>query len=62
MSAHIEGQEFLEQIKAKQDAVKQLPGIDMKFYIPYSKVRIAGMECWSYGLVEVCRCTNIISA
>ena len=52
MSAHIEGQEFLEQIKAKQDAVKQLPGIDMKFYIPYSKVRIAGMEFWSYGWLK----------
>lgn len=49
MSAHIEGQEFLEQIKAKQDAVKQLPGIDMKFYIPYSKVTLPLVESYTDG-------------
>lgn len=40
LSAHTEGQVLIKQFKAKQDDihVQQLPGVDVKFYIPYSKV------------------------
>ena len=38
LSAHTEGQVLIEQFKAKKEEVQQLPGVDVKFYIPYSKV------------------------
>ena len=45
LSAHTEGQILIEQFKAKKEEVQQLPGLDVKFYIPYSKVgRKGGRE------------------
>ena len=40
LSAHSEGQHLLQELKAKRDVVNKLNGVDMKFYLPYSKVRI----------------------
>ena len=37
LAAHTEGRVFLEQLKAKR-TMQQLPGFDVKLYIPYSKV------------------------
>ena len=39
LSASTEGKMFMEEIKAKREMVQQLPGIDAKCYIPYTKVR-----------------------
>lgn len=39
LSAHDEGQHLLQELKAKRDVVNKLNGVDIKIYLPYSKVR-----------------------
>lgn len=39
LSASTEGKMVMEELKAKREMVQQLPGIDVKFYTPYTKVQ-----------------------
>ena len=38
LSAHTEGQHFIQELKAKHEDIQRLPGIDVKLFLPYSKV------------------------
>ena len=40
LSAQVEGQHLLNELKAKREDIKKLPGIDVKFYLPYCKVHV----------------------
>ncbi len=43
LSARTEGKMFMDEMKAKRESVQQLPGLDTKFYIPYTKVNKANV-------------------
>ncbi|XP_019849692.1 PREDICTED: uncharacterized protein LOC100636695 [Amphimedon queenslandica] len=49
LSAHDEGQHLLQELKAKRDVVNKLNGVDMKFYLPYSKITLPVNEVSTDG-------------
>ena len=62
LSVRTEGMKFIEEMKSKREkeVVQQLPGLDIQFYIPYSKVELTlelDMHAYRIGCLYMFTCT-----
>ena len=46
LAVHSETNTFLETIKSRRASIKQLPGIDIELFVPYTKVGNCDMSLY----------------